>query len=268
MKRLHLFEFHDLDSFPHAWRNLTTDWLAFFEQVFNPYQRAFPMLVQAARTAGASNLLDLCSGSGQAMISLAGFLEKIGDQSLVITLTDKFPDLQAFEAAAKNSRGRIRFLPEPVDAAALPAGLNGFRTMFTSFHHFRPEAALGLIKDAVAQNQGIGIFEYTEWSWVWFCALLFSPLVFAAAAFLIKPFSWKRLFWTLTILPMLCAIWDGYVSCLRTYSTAQLNELVRKAGAGHYVWRTERIRSFGGCFLTCLIGFPAPDAPKTADAEF
>ena len=79
----------------------------------------------------------------------------------------------------------------------------------------------------------------------------------------IRPFSWSRLFWTyvIPVLPFLVAH-DAAVSCLRTYSLAELDELT--AGIGGPGWRWERGRSWAGRIpnrVTWLIGRPAADAP-------
>ncbi len=58
-----------------------------------------------------------------------------------VTLTDKFPNLEAFERARSQSGNMIEFVTEPVDARAVPRELKGFRTIFNSFHHFRPPDA-------------------------------------------------------------------------------------------------------------------------------
>jgi len=46
-----------------------------------------------------------------------------------------------------------------VDARAVPAELDGFRTIFTAFHHFRAGRGQGDPPDAVAARQGIGVFR-------------------------------------------------------------------------------------------------------------
>ena len=56
-------------------------------------------------------------------------------------LTDKYPNLRAFEKATAASPERIAFYPDSVDAMKVPGELHGFRTMFSSFHHFPPEEA-------------------------------------------------------------------------------------------------------------------------------
>jgi len=257
MKRIQFFEFHDLAWFPQSWRDLMTDLMGLFDAIFNPYKPVIPKIVEAAQKLNCRNIIDLCSGGSATLLRIQQSLESKGMAAVDIILTDKFPNLTAFQKAAAASRGKLKYLETPVDAAELPAQLNGFRTMFTSFHHFRPDSARKIIEDAVRKNDAVGIFEYTERSLVWIIALLLSPLLLWMAVPFLKPFKWGRLLWLLIPLPALCGVWDGMVSCLRTYSPPELKELVSGIKAEDYCWEIGRVRSFGGCFITYLLGYPA-----------
>jgi len=39
----------------------------------------------------------------------------------------------------------------------VPDELTGFRTIFSAFHHFRPEEARAVVADAAHQRQGIAV---------------------------------------------------------------------------------------------------------------
>ena len=41
----------------------------------------------------------------------------------------------------------------------VPESLNGFRTLFSSFHHFRPEQARAILANAMEKKQAIAVFE-------------------------------------------------------------------------------------------------------------
>ena len=62
---------------------------------------------------------------------------------------------------------------------------------------------------------------------------------------------------TIPILPLLC-LWDGIVSCLRSYSARELRELVRDLESEDYTWDVGELR-FPGTPVTVayLIGLPA-----------
>ncbi|MGH7607197.1 MAG: class I SAM-dependent methyltransferase, partial [Gemmatimonadales bacterium] len=106
------------------------------------------------------------------------------------------------------------FHAAPVDARAVPAALDGFRTLFTSFHHFRPAEARAILADAVARRQGIAIFEAVRRAPLDIALVAFTGLAMLAAAPFIRPFRWSRLAWTYLppVLPLV-GTFDGIVSC-------------------------------------------------------
>ena len=55
-----------------------------------------------------------------------------------VTLTDKFPNQDAFEYAQRRSHGRVSFIRSSIDATAVPSHLSGFRTLFNGYIIFAP----------------------------------------------------------------------------------------------------------------------------------
>lgn len=113
------------------------------------------------------------------------------------------------------------------------------------------------LRNAVCNREGIGIFEYTERNlWVWGPALALAPLFMILAIPFVRPFKWSHLVWTwLVPLFTLTGVWDGIVSCMRTYTPEELLLMARDAGDG-YEWRAGRVRAFGACRVTYLVGWP------------
>jgi len=270
MERLHLFELHDLSVFPTVWRDLLTDYLSFFAATFKPYAPVAPILADGLQNAVTGRIVDLCSGAGQPVLSLVRPLQETGVNDLEIILTDKYPNVSAWTDLERDLGAEISFESEPVDAADVPDRLTGFRTLFTSFHHFSPQEARTVLSDAVEKRQGIGIFEYTERNWfIWALPVLLIPVFVWLCTPLIRPFRWRRLFWTylLPVVPIV-AMWDGFVSCLRTFSTTELHALVEDLPDPPYRWDIGRVRSIGFSRVTFAVGVPlrapapAPPDPK------
>jgi hypothetical protein len=73
-----------------------------------------------------------------------------------------------------------------------------------------------------------------------------------------RPLTWRRLLWTylLPVVPLVAA-WDGFVSCLRTYSVAELEALVASLPPNDLDWGIGRLPSFGASRITYVIGTPA-----------
>ena len=254
MRRFHLFEFNDRAWLPASIRDAATDYLQHSGRVMGVYGPAVvDRLRGALERAGTRRVVDLCSGGGGPWLDLYG---KLGD--VEVRPTDPLPNVAGFEAARAATGGRVAFHPEPVDATAVPASLDGFRTMFTGFHHFRPDQARAILADAVAKGHGVAIFEATERKPLAAAAMLILPLVVLLVTPFIRPFRWSRLFWTYLVpaVPFI-VFFDGIVSCLRTYTTEELLAMAREVG-GDYEWQTGRepIGRGGPIGVTYLVGLP------------
>ena len=175
-----------------------------------------------------------------------------------ITLTDKYPSIEAFKFIRSASDNHISFSEDSIDAVNVKNNIDGFRTFFSSFHHFKPEQAQKIISDAVEAKQGIGIFEYSNRNLIIsILAGLFGPLLVIMLTPLVTPFSWKRLFWTYIIPVVPIAFgWDGFISHLRTYTVDELKSFAQNADSDNYHWEIATVRSlFGFCIITYLIGY-------------
>ena len=199
--------------FPRPWRRLVTACTGGFARLFHVYDPLVPRLVDAMRRCGARVVLDLCSGSDSPVASFHPRFSRKAPFPIEIRLSDKYPDHEAFERITRESAGAISWVEKSVDAEAVPADLDGFRTLFTAFHHFPPTVARGILQDAARRRVGIGVFEYTERSLTWFIALPMIPFfVWLTAPFIVRPFRFSHFFWLYLVpIPLLCVIWDGVV---------------------------------------------------------
>jgi len=257
MRRIQFIELHEQPWFPSTLRNEITDALQCGSENLKAYASISVILQHALDATGSRSIVDLCSGSGGPWRDLSKKLR--GDKpGYSILLTDKFPNLAAFENAKAASANGIDFHRGSVDATKVPVDLDGFRTMFSSFHHFPPAQARAILQNAVDARQGIGIFEVTSRSastvgmmFLWFL----TPFVFTPT---IRPFRWSRLFYTyvLPIIPLVL-LFDGLVSCLRTYEPGELRALIGGLAAREYEWEIgEQSGAIGGLPITYLVGYP------------
>ena len=120
----------------------------------------------------------------------------------------------------------MTFERDPVDAMSVPARLAGLRTMFNSFHHFRPADATAILRSAVAAGQPVGVFEVSNRTCARFCRSSSPRCSCSSRRSLMRPFRWDRLLWTylFPLVPLTC-LWDGLVSQLRAYTPAELEAL-------------------------------------------
>jgi len=264
LPRLHLFEIHDQPWCPAGIRDAITDLLQWTLTTVHHYAPAAAPLGRALRRSGASRVVDLGSGGGGPWARLLPDLLRQGIGPRV-TFTDKYPNRSALEHAAALLGGRASVEPEPVDAMAVPRRLAGFRTLFTTFHHFTPAEARAVLADAARCAQGIGVFEVTRRSPLTLLGMLGFVLVPLVVPF-VRPFRWDRLFWTYVVpLVPLVAVWDGVVSCLRTYRPEELRALA--AGLDGWEWEAGEVaRPWWPFPVTFLVGYPGARPADRLDA--
>jgi len=157
----------------------------------------------------------------------------------------------------------MRYWPEPVDATSVPAELSGIRTMFASFHHFRPDVARAILRNAFEQRRPICIFEGTSRTWGMIASAMLIPFLVPVLTPMVRPVSWLQICFTylVPILPLLI-FWDGLVSQLRTYSAQELEAFTRDLESPEYRWEAGLIeipRMPAG--VPYLIGQPAHSSP-------
>jgi ActR/RegA family two-component response regulator len=255
MARIHLFEFEDQVWFPSFLRNYVTDFLQLLSNKAKVYESVVDEIAEVTIRHGSNKIIDLGSGGGGGLLWLSGVLQK-KIPNLKITLTDLYPNISAFEYT-KSKSSVIDYSKQPVDATDVPTNLQGFRTQFLSFHHFKPAQAIQIIQTAVDSNQAIGIFEIQDRSLSSLLVMLFSPLSVMVITPMIKPFNLGRIIFTylIPIIPLV-VLWDGIVSCLRTYSVDELHGLLSNVQyKDKFDWKIDKKKGKAG-FVILLIGTP------------
>ncbi len=255
MGRLHLFELEDQTWLPSAIRDGVTDFLEFAVVKGEIYKNIEPQLMQAIADSNEKQVVDLCSGGGGAWASLAAKLPASVEKVL---LTDLYPNTSALEQRSKDSGGKILYSKEAVNAMQVPHSMQGFRTLFSSFHHFRPEAATKILQDAVKQNAPIAILESTQRHPLLILYMFFTPILAMLSTPMIRPLRASRFIFTylLPLIPLVI-LFDGIVSCLRTYTPKELIALTDKLEANDYQWQAG-VAKMGKLpvGVTYLIGLP------------
>ena len=167
-------------------------------------------------------------------------------------LTDLYPGLNP------PLHSRIVWVSEPVDATCPSAKLAGVRTMISAFHHFPPEAAGAILRNAYEHNSAICIFEAGSATALQIAGMILVPFYVLALMPFARPFRWEYLVFTylIPVLPLII-FWDGVVSMLRIYSPDQMREFTRDLQRPSYLWEIGdlQVRGVPGN-LPYLIGRP------------
>jgi hypothetical protein len=264
---LRLFEIHEQRWFPQFLRDQFVDGLQMILEVMSTYAPIAPLLRKRLEECGSERVLDLCSGAGGPWPSLVRDFEMQGTRPPEVFLTDKYPCTRKLHDLESSTLNRIHYLRQSVDAMQVPKNLHGFRTLFSSFHHFDRDEACRLLQDTVDRKQGIGIFEAPGRHALTFLSLFFIPVATWLFIPFRRPFRWSRLVWTylIPVIPFVL-FFDGFVSCLRAYSLEELEEMIGGLRDSGYRWEIgEETGEFLPLRITYLIGCPASVAVASAD---
>lgn len=256
MRRRQFVELEDLPWCPRAVRDGGTDWLAFVAGMTRVFDEAATPIRNAMLATQTTSILDLCSGGGGPWPSLSRKLAESGP--VRIELSDRYPNVEAFERLRTASGGRVRFRTESIDATDVPSELAGVRTIFNAFHHFPPAAARAILSDAVRKRRAIVIVEGTGHRGAGFLGMALQIPALALGTPFVKPFRVSRLVLTylLPLIPFM-VLWDGTVSFLRLYLEDELRELI--AGVPDHEsfdWNIETRGPGGKMGVLVLTGVP------------
>ena len=266
LPRIHAFEFHEQPWLPETLRRALTEWLRALWEYSRAETVIAPLLHSAIVSSGATRIVDLCSGRSGPIIRVQAELARSGIP-IPVVLTDKFPDREAWAALTAASGGSVTASIESVDATAVPETLIGLRTLFNSFHHFRPHEALRILAEAYRDRQPVGVFEITART-LPRLALCF-PASFLSCFLLIwrmrpRRASWWILTWCVPLIPFIVG-WDAFVSHLRSYRDTELQELTRDLTDPSWCWQQGSVAApHGGVKISFLIGTPVvPRGPHS-----
>lgn len=255
-----LFEFEDLSWFPDTLRQSMMDCLRFIVTMSQLYQPVIPLIREGLKQTQSTCVIDLCSGGGGSISRIEEEINLRAPAPTTFVLTDKFPNLRAFQLLRQKAKNSISYSSLSVDAAQVPESMKGFRTIFSAFHHFNRPYAKSVIQDAVHAKQGIGIFDGGEYGWAVALGLLVvHPFIFLFCTPFFKPFRLSRFIFTYVIpLIPICQIWDGVVSIIRLYRPDELLQMAMEVEPEHYVWQSGRVKNKFGIHVTYLLGYPKP----------
>ena len=210
-------------------------------KLLGTHQELANLINRGLKYAAEPAIVDLCSGSGGAMINVANILKAdYNIKNLTLTLTDLYPNKELASKINQNNGGNISYISTSVDATNVPSDLIGVRTMVCSFHHMNPNTARSILKNVTISKQPICIYEISDNSFpilLWWIAL---PLNFLTTFFItpfVRPLTWQQIIFTylIPVIPIFFA-WDGAVSNARTYTLQDLDVLLKGLETEDYKW--------------------------------
>jgi hypothetical protein len=257
MRRTHLFEFEDQKWLPEIIRNSITDILHFGTKKGNIYEPILPIIEKGLEKSKKKVIIDLCSGSSGGILTINDQLKQRFKKPYSIILTDLYPNNVTLRDVTSKANN-IDYIGSPVDARKVPEDLEGFRTIFVSFHHFRPKEAKEILEDAAKSNTPIGIFEITERKFLDFLiSLTLHALTTIIFTPFIRPFRIGRIILTYLIpLIPICYTWDAVVSVLRSYKPEELKQMTEEISVPNYTWEIGKKEMNPVMHVVYVLGYP------------
>ncbi len=213
-------ELEDSPHFPAWLRNFQTEFIGFVVVRFNIY-RDFIKYINSL-SLPLQPMSDLCSGSGETAVHI--FKKSNGFSHLI--LSDKFPNQTSFDT------DEISYLPQSVDVLEMEFQPNICYTMFNAFHHFKDEDKQKLVQKMIASGSRSFFVEILEPDIIYCFKVLFMTTIGNLLLTpWIRPFSFKRLFFTYVIpVNMVTITYDGIVSVLKSRTVKQYRKLFASYG--------------------------------------
>jgi hypothetical protein len=258
MNRIHLFEFNDQRWLPRFVTGWMTRILHLSHEETEDGRVWAPKVRDLVRRYGEEKIVDLCSGGGGPVLAVVRILEQEHGIHPHLTLTDIIPNLQTAREINEAGNNRV-YVTEPINATDVPKDLQGVRTVFSGFHHLRPELAFGLLKNAFDCRQHIFIGETTKRSLRALRVYAPAPFYFFSMTHRISPTKAQRFFtFAVPILPFLLG-WDNLVSCLRTYSRREIMGFISQLQSDDYRWEVGELwNSALDTAYPYIMGYPVP----------
>jgi hypothetical protein len=265
MKRKELFEFEDFSWIPSSVRTGATNLLIVFHKMMGTAEVLTNIILDLRKKSNFDQIVDLCSGSGGAMLEVIQKVntEQQSSSAIQLILSDLHPNKALVEAINQQKIPHVRYNPESVNAAQLKNSPEGIKTMIASFHHMNPQVAQEIIRSAEENEETLLIFEVAQNNIPFFLWLILLPLslpILMIMALFMTPFVKKlklsQILFTylIPIIPILYA-WDGQASLMRTYTFKDLETLIGNQKNENYTWEiAEGKKSNGKKFGYYLLG--------------
>ena len=207
-----LRELEDFAWFPAILRKYQMELIGNMSTWLLVYSSSITFLRELLVKYRITKITDLCSGSGLPAIHIH---DRLKDVLTTTTLTDIYPQTPIV------SKG-VTYLSTPVDVLKVIPEEGQLYTMYNSFHHFSESEMRQLIKKLTESKSKFLIVEILRPDWLSFLQVTFAStlgvLIFTP---FIRPFEWKRLFFTYIIpLNIFTVLIDGWISVIKSKSVS------------------------------------------------
>lgn len=231
-------ELEDYSWFPLSLRRYQADYIGSLVKWLSVYQPLVAQLDELSNSTKADTIQDLCSGSGIPAIYM---LERAKNISQML-LSDKYPD-----GSFKDDQ-KLKYIKTSTDVIELVPQPGVCYTMYNAFHHFSPCEQKQLISKMAENKNGFLFAEILHPGILTIIRIVFAATVLQLlTAPFIKPFSFKRLFFTYFIpFNLLTVLYDGLISVTRSGAHNYYCSLFENMSGNDFIISVEQCRNWKG----------------------
>ncbi len=228
-----LFEFGDWPGSPVWYRVYLHRYLVLCYKWFGYYKLWVKPLSNFIRETKSDTLMEYGSGSGEPLRLIVSHLKRETYAKTRFLLSDIRPNPEWCEKINRNKDQQIRYVSKPVDAMADNGEYSCPMIFINSFHHFDVDQAKQIIRNSCSRGRDIFILEYVRNTLLSFISMLVGPLtILLTLPFVARRRDWPTMMLFTYVVPLfsLMFFWDGLVSCRRSYSLRQIQDMVEDMG--------------------------------------
>ena len=263
--RIHFIEISDQDWCPQLFRqcirnSLHYGWVFFdlSDYFGSPASTLSKIMTPYFNQLNCNLIIDLCSGSGGPTPNIHSILNQT--RTVQTILTDLFPQISIWKYQCSKTK-HLSFASNSVNAASVQLSTIPeisakdqdevhFRTLFGSFHHFRPNLAISILANAMECNDAFimseailrrqSIFDFIQWPFqlIILCPLFIIYMIFNYLyVYDTKEITLKQKLIKCILIMITAPIWvaiimhDAIISTARCYTEKELIELSESAKA-------------------------------------
>lgn len=255
---MRLFEFGDLKITPAIYRKYLREYLFFFYKIFGYYRLWLPYVSAFIIRTNKKVLMEHCSGDGRVLLLIESQLFGREFDEISYIQSDIRPDFFAKKINQLNSK--FHYIEKKVDATRCNDYNKHPKIFINSFHHFTREQALKILEKNLKNRNEVIILEYCRNSILGYLSMFISlPVIFVTLPFRTDTKDLPMMFLFTYALPLfpLMVLWDGIISCLRSYSNMELAKIIYETG----------IEAKLTTYIKSSIGYPAGVTVHTINFE-
>ncbi len=254
-KRKHWAEFGDQQWMSGWIREGYLDCLNFGLRVGGQFRQLHTVFADWTKRNEHLPILDLGSGGGGPIETMLREAHRSRTRLPQIFLSDLHPSVDHYaRLSSAFSSQQLSFISQPVSATQTAHLQFTLRSLCATFHHFRPETARDVIRDALTCGRSLLIVEPLQRDLRHLLLVLLSgPFAYMLAPLFASRWSWRKFLFTsiVPILPLM-VMWDGVVSVLRTYTASEIKSLVPEELAPSTMVTRHELKYLGFWGATCV----------------